>query len=465
MRSAVPGSPTTDWTRVAAVTIVVLALWVAEITVVAGLRYEWDVRAFARFGRRFSAAQLVPGVPLTGRIGYDGQFYAAIATDPLLRLDETRRALDNPGYRSGRILLPAMAWAVTGGRRDIAPVAYVWLCWVGALAGPLVAVMWAGRRSGVSPWWGLALCLSPGISTSILRAMPDGAAGALAVGGLWAWSANRRAPAIGLLALAVLCRETTWVFIAGAALADLTRSRWRAAAMVFALPAVPWILWRQWLAAQSVRGRVGLGHNFAVPFEGIRSWFEGWPDLSDWMRGPEALAVVGLVGLVAATGAYLVDRRMLTPAAGAVVTGVALATVLSDMVWVSLHAWARVLTVLPLLGLVLMADSGPRVRRAFGVALVAFAVSGTMLGRIEWRAATRAFARGEVIERSAAVADGLGSCHPDTDGASRDRAPNPRMDAAPPKAPVTPSQDEGREDIAWRQTAKSRYWTAIRPSS
>ena len=63
----------TDRARLAAVAMVVIALWAGEIAVVAGLRYEWDVRAFARFGRKFSASQLVPGVPLSGWYGYDGQ--------------------------------------------------------------------------------------------------------------------------------------------------------------------------------------------------------------------------------------------------------------------------------------------------------------------------------------------------------------------------------------------------------
>ena len=432
MRSAVPGSPTTDWTRIVAVAVVVLALWAAEIAVVAGLRYEWDLRAFARFGRRSTAARVVAGVPLSGERGYDGQFYAALATDPLLRRDETRRALDNPRYRSGRILLPAIAWSVTGGSRDLAPVAYVLLCWIGALAGPLVAVLWSGRPGGVSPWWALALCLSPGISTSVLRAMPDGAAAALVVGGLWSWSSNRRAPAIGLLTLAMLCRETSWVFITGAALADLTRGRWRAAVMLWSLPAVPWLVWRQWLVAHAVRGRVGLGHNVAAPFEGIRSWIDGWPGLTDLLRGPETFAMVGLVVLVAATGVHLIERRTLTAAAGAIVAGVALATMLSDLVWVSLLAWARVLAVLPLLGLVVMAASGPRVRRAYGVALVAFAVSGVLLCQIEWTDATRGFARGRVIQRSVGLAGGLGSRHPDMEGERRDRVPNQGMDVAPP---------------------------------
>ena len=245
-------------------------------------------------------------------------------------------------------------------------------------------------------------------------------------------------PAIGLLALAALCRETSLVFVAGAALADLTRGRWRAAVMLWALPTAPWIVWRQWLAAHSVPGRVGLGHNFSAPFQGIRSWFERWQDLSDWMRGPETMALLGLVVLAAATVIHLVDRRRLTA------------------VWVAVQAWGRVLVVLPLLGLVVMADSGPRARRAFGIALVAFALSGALLGRIEWRSATRAFARGKVIERSIGLTDDVGPRPNDVRDRTRERAPEPGMDGAPPKAPAPTSRDEGREDMAWRQTGTSR---------
>lgn len=41
--------------------------------------------------------------------GYDGQFYAQIATDPTLRNPEFNDAIDEPAYRARRILLPAFA--------------------------------------------------------------------------------------------------------------------------------------------------------------------------------------------------------------------------------------------------------------------------------------------------------------------------------------------------------------------
>src|SRR6187549_714161 len=41
--------------------------------------------------------------------GYDGQFYAQLALDPLLLSPETSAALDVPSYRARRILTPAVA--------------------------------------------------------------------------------------------------------------------------------------------------------------------------------------------------------------------------------------------------------------------------------------------------------------------------------------------------------------------
>ncbi|HSY54339.1 MAG TPA: hypothetical protein VK785_07825, partial [Opitutaceae bacterium] len=48
-------------------------------------------------------------VPPT-RWGFDGQLYAEMALDPLLRDPGMKTALDDPAYRADRILLPWLAW-------------------------------------------------------------------------------------------------------------------------------------------------------------------------------------------------------------------------------------------------------------------------------------------------------------------------------------------------------------------
>jgi hypothetical protein len=67
-----------------------------------------------RFGetwqeRRHSAAQGLPLATVPASNGYDGQFYAQVALDPLLRSPELANVLDAPNYRARRILTPAAA--------------------------------------------------------------------------------------------------------------------------------------------------------------------------------------------------------------------------------------------------------------------------------------------------------------------------------------------------------------------
>jgi hypothetical protein len=51
-----------------------------------------------------------------GEYGYDGRWFLTLAVDPLLTRPSSIAALDDPVYRSRRILLPAMAFLLSGGR-------------------------------------------------------------------------------------------------------------------------------------------------------------------------------------------------------------------------------------------------------------------------------------------------------------------------------------------------------------
>ena len=72
------------------------------------------------FGARFSARTVpaIAAVPrhITPGAGYDGQFYAQMATDPLLRDAATDRAMDLAPLRARRILFSWTAWVLGLGR-------------------------------------------------------------------------------------------------------------------------------------------------------------------------------------------------------------------------------------------------------------------------------------------------------------------------------------------------------------
>src|SRR5262245_46415883 len=102
------------------------------------------------------AVRNAPHYDHPGSGGYDGQFYAQLAVEPLLKNPEIDRALDNPPYRAHRILFPWIAWTMGLGRpawilqaaaieNVLVWLAMAWLLW--RLIRPATArafVLWSG---------------------------------------------------------------------------------------------------------------------------------------------------------------------------------------------------------------------------------------------------------------------------------------------------------------------------------
>ena len=151
--------------------------------------------SFVRFGREFGGRALpvlsdVPHATEPGW-GYDGQFYAQLALDPLLQTEDLRVALDSPEYRGRRILFPAMAWVLGLGRPGLVLQVYSLLnvaSWI-VLACLLLRWLPAGSGRTLAAW---AACLfSPGLLASVRAALPDGPGVLLLVVGLIAVERHR----------------------------------------------------------------------------------------------------------------------------------------------------------------------------------------------------------------------------------------------------------------------------------
>jgi len=105
--------------------------------------------------------------------GFDGQFYAELALDPLLRNPQLRLALDSPPYRARRILLSWTAWAAGLGRPP----------WVLNAYAALNGVFWIGyafmsaalfRHLGWAGFAGFgAMLLTCGVIESMHRSLVD----------------------------------------------------------------------------------------------------------------------------------------------------------------------------------------------------------------------------------------------------------------------------------------------------
>jgi hypothetical protein len=131
-----------------------------------------------RFGetwqdRRLSALQPLPVATVANSNGYDGQFYAQIALDPLLRSIELDQAIDTPSYRARRILLPATAHVIGLGNPWWTLQVYALLnvfCWF-ALGRVLLRHLPDSDWPAFARWAGCMFSL--GVLDSVRQALVD----------------------------------------------------------------------------------------------------------------------------------------------------------------------------------------------------------------------------------------------------------------------------------------------------
>lgn len=236
---------------------------------------EHGITKFLRVGREFddrglavfrATPKYIDPFP-AHRWGFDGQLYAQMALDPLLRDPQLHVALDNPPYRGQRILVSWLAWIAGLGQPFWVINAYAamnLLFWIpfAWLTGRLFAPLgWAGLAGYA------AMLLTCGVIESMQASLTDLPSftlilAAITVGGT---------AGAGLLAAAALVRSTSLIGFVG--LAEI-RPPWREAIrrnIVYGLIAViPLLLWVAYVLWR-FRGReVGFdGGNLTMPFRGI----------------------------------------------------------------------------------------------------------------------------------------------------------------------------------------------------
>lgn len=203
---------------------------------------------------------------LSDRWGFDGQYYAQIALDPLLRDPQLKIALDNPPYRARRILLP-------------------WLAWIGGLGKPfwilnvyaaLNLIFWTGfavmmivlfRALG---WPGLAgfaaMLMTCGIIESMRSSLTDFPGFVLVTLAMMIGGTG----GAGVLALAALTREPNIMGLVG--LWDY-RPPWLTTAkrnlLLALIAAGPMLLWFAYVVSRFPLKEAIDGDNIAWPLRGI----------------------------------------------------------------------------------------------------------------------------------------------------------------------------------------------------
>jgi len=223
------------------------------------------------------------GYPIEhGGSGTDGQQYLYVAHDPLARQPEIARALDEPRYRYGRILLPALAAATCAGSSTCLPRAIVGynLIFAGGI-GALLALLVADRQA--HPGWAFALSASGGLIVATDIANVELCAQCFALAGVAMASRRRTGAAAAAFACAALARESYALVPIGFAVSSALERR-PARAIVYLTACAPIALWMLYLRAV-LAGPMGVSSNLGLPFAGIAEW------VADFVRHPRADSV------------------------------------------------------------------------------------------------------------------------------------------------------------------------------
>ena len=229
-----------------------------------------------RFGekwqdRRHSALQNLSIATVPDSSGYDGQFYAQIAMDPLLRSPELAQALDLPAYRARRILVPAAAAILGLGNPRWTLQAYALLnvfCWF--------ALGWLLRRHiDGSDWLAFARwagCMfSMGVLDSVRQSLVDLPALLLLGLAVHAYTHGNTRRSTLWLALANLAKETS---LLGAVALHCDKPQnlfpWKRALLSLTLAVLPLGLWSLYVAQRfpGLPDNSGLG-NLTWPLLGL----------------------------------------------------------------------------------------------------------------------------------------------------------------------------------------------------
>ena len=226
---------------------------------------EYGVVSFVHVGEdhllaRADTAFDAPHVELVWKgEGYDGQYYWAIAVDPVGARDYIPDELE--GYVYSRPLYPTVARATSLGISEVVPYSMLALSLLAVGAGTLGVGVFLRRRA-VTPWYALVFGLFPGLVLCVFRDLTEPLAFGLAAVAIAVFDRRTSAAtwgAAGLLALATLTRETVAVFsltIAAALVLGLGDSgdrpnsrarRWRTGIAFMLVTLHPLAAWRGFL--------------------------------------------------------------------------------------------------------------------------------------------------------------------------------------------------------------------------
>lgn len=228
----------------------------------------------------------------SGTAGYDGQFYAQLAMDPLLREPDTDMLMDVAPFRSRRILFSMTAYCLGLGRPAWILQAYSLqnvLAW-------LLLAWWLARRlpsddvRGLLVW---AACLfTQGLLASVRLAVLDGPSLLLVALAVTAAEKGHIKTAAAIIGVSVLGRETNMLAIAALfplLLGVERRPRLWTLVACGLLLVLPGLLWLDYLRSIYRSTVLAHGPSLGLPFEAFAAQWDRLIHGTFLTMGPEAI--------------------------------------------------------------------------------------------------------------------------------------------------------------------------------
>ncbi|HJX30982.1 MAG TPA: hypothetical protein VJ624_03915 [Thermodesulfobacteriota bacterium] len=306
------------------------------------------------FGQEFKASRMEEinniNPPTTNNAGYDGQFYAQIAMDPLLTRRDLKGALDNPLYRSRRIGLSLLAYCLGLGKPAWILQAYAllnvvfWLLLLAALG------RFIGFQRPRDVLLVIAMLWSTGTLTSIERALTDFPAAVLGV--LAVFFNHQWITSAFLLGGAALFKETSALSFAVALWIDkgkrLDIKRNIVSVLIMGLPITLWFIYVQ--VTMTAGNNTGI-NTFAFPFASLvhKLWKASYDFAGVFLQGPDhqqtyfASELLAPLSLVVQAMYLFVKPRFDDEAWRLGIGFVLLLCLLGSSTWVEQNGYCRIL--------------------------------------------------------------------------------------------------------------------------
>jgi hypothetical protein len=272
------------------------------------------------FGSVFASRQVAAVASLPRHVyrrssGYDGQFYAQMATDPLLKDPATDRAMDDMPLRARRILFAWTAYVAGLGRPWWIVQAYALqnvVCWI-ALSLLLLRWFEPGTTRMVALW--TATLFSGGLLWSVRFALLDGPSLLMIAAAVAAVERNRSWLAAAVLGVASLGRETNLLAISILPPAKWSWSATARVAVQAVLVTAPLVIWFDYLYSLYRDQIYTSGGTISLPFSGLAWKLQMvWADAaSHGIRALTRAGVMTLVSVIVQAGYVLIRLEGRSP--------------------------------------------------------------------------------------------------------------------------------------------------------